>query len=134
MKDGQPVMAFGLMGGSMQAQGHAQVLIDMIDLGANPRRRVMPRGSAMGGVQHAESRIHLYDLVGTRLKALGHHVESANGEDMGGYQAIWFLPGLVQQVAHPRPNNRSQGSIGRRPIIARTAKPSAGDARVARQR
>ena len=36
MKDGQPVMAFGLMGGSQQAQGHAQVLVDMIRPGANP--------------------------------------------------------------------------------------------------
>ncbi len=37
MRGGQPVMAFGLMGGSQQAQGHAQVLIAMIDLGANPQ-------------------------------------------------------------------------------------------------
>ena len=31
MKDGKPVMAFGLMGGSQQAQGHAQVLVDIIE-------------------------------------------------------------------------------------------------------
>jgi len=37
MKGGEPVMAFGLMGGSQQAQGHAQVLVSMIDLGANPQ-------------------------------------------------------------------------------------------------
>jgi len=35
MKDGAPLLAFGLMGGAMQAQGHVQVLVDLIDLGAN---------------------------------------------------------------------------------------------------
>ena len=37
MKEGRPLTAFGLMGGAQQAQGHVQVLIDMIDFGANPQ-------------------------------------------------------------------------------------------------
>ena len=32
-KDGQPWLSFGLMGGDMQAQGHAQVICNMIDFG-----------------------------------------------------------------------------------------------------
>jgi len=35
MRDGQPVMTVTLMGGDMQAQGHAQLLVNAIDLGAN---------------------------------------------------------------------------------------------------
>jgi gamma-glutamyltranspeptidase/glutathione hydrolase len=35
---------------------------------------------------------NLYSLVGAQLKALGHTVVSANGDDMGGYQAISFTP------------------------------------------
>ncbi len=35
MKDGQPFMSFGLMGGDMQPQGHVQVLTDIIDFGMN---------------------------------------------------------------------------------------------------
>jgi gamma-glutamyltranspeptidase/glutathione hydrolase len=46
---------------------------------------------------HLES--NLYDLVGAPLKAMGHQVKSANGEDMGGYQAIWFHPIGVQGAA-----------------------------------
>jgi gamma-glutamyltranspeptidase / glutathione hydrolase len=93
LKDGQPVMSFGLMGGSQQAQGHAQVLVDMIDLGANPQA-----ASDAARFTHAQEtntldlESNLYDLVGTQLRALGHKVESANGEDMGGFQAIWYLP------------------------------------------
>ena len=93
MKDGQPVMAFGLMGGSQQAQGHAQVLVDMIDLGANPQA-----ASDAARFTHAQAsntlflESNLYNLLGARLQGLGHKVESANGEDMGGFQAIWFLP------------------------------------------
>ncbi len=32
-KDGKPWLSFGLMGGDMQAQGHAQVICNMIDFG-----------------------------------------------------------------------------------------------------
>ncbi|HEX3984545.1 MAG TPA: gamma-glutamyltransferase family protein, partial [Acidisoma sp.] len=35
MKDGQPFMSFGVMGGDMQPQGQVQVLVDMIDFGMN---------------------------------------------------------------------------------------------------
>ncbi|OGA22584.1 MAG: gamma-glutamyltransferase [Betaproteobacteria bacterium RIFCSPLOWO2_02_FULL_67_26] len=36
-KDGRPVMSFGVMGGSMQAQGHAQVMLRMVDHRQNPQ-------------------------------------------------------------------------------------------------
>ncbi len=93
MRGGQPVMAFGLMGGSQQAQGHVQVLLDMIDLGANPQA-----ASDAARFTHAQAsntldlESRLYDRVGAPLQALGHTVKSTNGEDMGGFQAIWFIP------------------------------------------
>jgi gamma-glutamyltranspeptidase / glutathione hydrolase len=93
MKDGKPVMAFGLMGGSMQAQGHAQVLVDMIDLGANPQAATdAARFSHAQATNTLSLESNLYDLVGPKLQALGHEVVSVNGEDMGGYQGIWFVP------------------------------------------
>ncbi len=36
-RDGQPAMAYGVMGGFMQPQGHAQVLVRMADHGQNPQ-------------------------------------------------------------------------------------------------
>jgi gamma-glutamyltranspeptidase/glutathione hydrolase len=112
MKDGQPVMAFGLMGGSQQAQGHVQVLIDMIDLHANPQA-----ASDAARFTHAQAsntlmlESNLYALVGAPLSGLGHKVESANGEDMGGFQAIWLLPagGVYRAASDHRKDGEAVG-------------------------
>ena len=92
-RDGRPFMTLGLMGGDMQAQGHEQVLVDIIDLGAN-----VQQAGDMARFRHFEvtNRLFLesplYDLLGERLKAMGHDVHSANRAPMGGYQAIMVLP------------------------------------------
>ena len=92
MKDGRPLTAFGLMGGGQQAQGHVQVLVDMIDLGANPQA-----ASDAARFSHAQAtntlslETQLYQKLGGQLKALGHKVEAANGENMGGFQAVAYV-------------------------------------------
>ena len=100
MRDGQPLLAFGLMGGSQQAQGHAQILVDVIDLDAN-----LQAASDAARFNHSqetqvlalESRLHA--LVGAQLQAMGHTVEAANGERMGGFQGIRLHPGGVYAAA-----------------------------------
>lgn len=98
MKDGAPLMSFGLMGGSMQPQGHAQIIVNMIDFGMNLQEagdaaRInhtgssQPTGTTMadGGVVHLESTFS----AATReaLIALGHTLGDSDGS-FGGYQAI----------------------------------------------
>ena len=34
-KDGAPLMAFGVMGGATQPQGHVQIVVNMVDFGMN---------------------------------------------------------------------------------------------------
>ena len=93
MKDGEPLLAFGNMGGDTQAQAQATELVNMIDLGMNPQAAGdaarFHHGQSDGTV-HLESK--LYDLVGSQLAAMGHHVVRVAGDDdqFGGYQAVLF--------------------------------------------
>jgi gamma-glutamyltranspeptidase/glutathione hydrolase len=97
-KDGEPHMSFGVMGGSMQPQGHAQIVVNMIDFGMNlqeagdaPRIRhdgsSQPTGYRMndGGVVNLESGFSRESI--RELMKRGHQVQSSNG-GFGGYQAI----------------------------------------------
>jgi gamma-glutamyltranspeptidase/glutathione hydrolase len=98
-RDGRPVMSFGVMGGAFQPQGHAQVVMNMIDFGMSPQQagdqpRIEHNGSAEptgttmeeGGEVKFERGIE--PDVREQLAAMGH---SASGRDgaFGGYQAIW---------------------------------------------
>lgn len=93
MRNGRPMMAVQVMGGDMQAQGIAQVLVDVLDLGAN-----LQAASDMARFRHNQVRntlsleSPLFGLVGAPLQALGHKVESIDGGAVGGYQAILFTP------------------------------------------
>ncbi len=97
-KDGQPWLSFGLMGGDMQAQGHAQVICNLIDFGMDvqeagdaPRFRHFgssePTGQPAdgGGSVALESGISLE--VRRQLEAKGHRLAESPGT-FGGYQAI----------------------------------------------
>jgi gamma-glutamyltranspeptidase / glutathione hydrolase len=93
MQSGQPLMTVTLMGGDMQAQGHAQILVDVLDLGAN-----MQAAADMGRFRHAQvsnvlnMETTLYDLVGAKLKDMGHNVTPVSGEIMGGVQTLMYVP------------------------------------------
>ena len=98
-RDGEPWMSFGLMGGAMQPQGHAQIIINMIDFkmdvqaaGDAPRIHHTgssePTGSHMknGGILNLETG-YPYETI-RKLMRMGHRVQFANGP-YGGYQAIY---------------------------------------------
>ena len=83
-KDGQPWLSFGLMGGDMQAQGHAQVICNMIDFGMDvqeagdaPRFRHFgssePTGQPAKGGGTVGARVgHLAPRFAASCEAKGH--------------------------------------------------------------
>jgi gamma-glutamyltranspeptidase/glutathione hydrolase len=102
-KDGQPLMAFGVMGGDMQPQGHAQVVVNLVDFGMNLQEAgdairfhhtgsSEPTGTVMtdGGILHIED--GLPDSVLAELARRGHVLKSESVGAYGGYQAIWRDP------------------------------------------
>jgi len=92
-QNGRPLMTVTLMGGDMQAQGIGQVLVNVLDLGANVQAATDMARFRHGQVSNALSmESPLFRLVGARLKAIGHDVRSVDGNIMGGYQAIMFTP------------------------------------------
>lgn len=97
-KDGQPFMSFGVMGGSMQPQGHVQILVNMIDFGMNTQEagdahRIRHTGSSQptgqrmtnGGTVHLEPGFSPETI--DALETKGHVIEVEAGL-YGGYQAI----------------------------------------------
>ena len=100
MKDGEPVMSFGLMGGGMQPQGHVQILVNMLDYGMNIQEagdaaRFLHDGGREPTGVHGDPLGTLYLEPGVpgetveRLRAMGHKVEiDPRGVRFGGYQAI----------------------------------------------
>jgi gamma-glutamyltranspeptidase/glutathione hydrolase len=117
MKDGVPFLSFGLMGGAMQPQGHAQVLSNIIDFGMNVQEAgdavryrhtgsSQPTGQVMtdGGLVQLESGID--PAVVEALRRRGHTVVVGEGF-FGGYQAIRWDP--MQKVYHGASEMRKDG-------------------------
>jgi gamma-glutamyltranspeptidase/glutathione hydrolase len=88
MRDGRPVMPFGVMGGQYQAAGHADLLVKMLEEGLDLQAAIdKPRLFGYGGTVQVES--GMADDVVTGLIRRGHRVERPSSP-LGGAQAIWI--------------------------------------------
>ena len=102
MKDGEPFLSFGVMGGGMQPQGHVQVLSNIVDFGLNVQAAgdaaryrhygsSSPTGEAMEGRGTLRVESGVPDEVVRTLRGRGHDVSVGSG-GYGGYQAIRWDP------------------------------------------
>jgi gamma-glutamyltranspeptidase/glutathione hydrolase len=116
-KDGEPWLAFAVMGGATQPQGHVQILVNMIDFGMNTQEagdapRILHEGSSEptgetmsdGGKVSLESGIP-YETA-RELAKMGH-VVGTNVGDYGGYQGIRWDP--VNKVYFGASESRKDG-------------------------
>jgi gamma-glutamyltranspeptidase/glutathione hydrolase len=120
-KDGKPFMSFGVMGGSMQPQGHVQIIMNMIDFGMNlqeagdaPRIRHGGSSQPTGQRMTDGGTIYLEDGISweTRraLSLMGHRIQTDVGS-FGGYQAIMLDPeeGVYFGASEARKDGQAAG-------------------------
>ena len=118
-KDNVPFISFGLMGGAMQPQGHAQIVVNLIDFDMNlqeagdaPRIRHMgssePTGEVMidGGYLTLESGFSTD--IKQQLSKLGHTIKDEKG-GYGGYQAIMLIDDVYYGASESRKDGQASG-------------------------
>ena len=111
LKDGRPWVCYGVMGGDMQAQGHIQVAINLIDFGMNVQEAMeAPRYRILGGRTVALER-DIPHPVRQELEDMGHDLfpygRLPPGTPYGGGQAI--LIDDERGVLHGGSDHRKDG-------------------------
>ena len=109
LKDEAPWLAYGVMGGDMQPQGHVQVLLNLIEFGMNiqeageaARFRHVPGGVALESAIAAETR--------RGLVTRGHQLLDAH-DAWGGFQGVLIDPttGVLMGGSDPRKDGLAIG-------------------------
>jgi gamma-glutamyltranspeptidase/glutathione hydrolase len=109
-KAGKPVMAFGVMGGTMQPQGHAQVLVRIADYGQSPQAACDgPRYRVIQGMQ-VSVEDNMSATVVEELARRGHKIVTVDDYNQFGCgQMIWKLDGGYFTASDPRRDGQAVG-------------------------
>ena len=103
MRDRRPWACFGLVGGLMQAQGHVQVVSNLVDFDMNPQAALdAPRFRIF-----EDGRLGLEDSVPENvrdsLSRMGHNInQDSTEEGFGGAQLILISEDTLQGASDPR--------------------------------
>ena len=111
-KNGQPLMSFGVMGGSMQAQGHTQVMTRLVDYHQNPQAASdAPRWRIDTGLKVGIEYGISPDVVDA-LSARGHQFTQADrwSTDFGRAQLIYKLEDGYLAASERRTDGQAVGS------------------------
>jgi gamma-glutamyltranspeptidase/glutathione hydrolase len=119
-KNNQPWLAFGVMGGAMQPQGHVQIISNLVDHGMDlqeagdaPRWRHIggPDPDGVGGVETGDE-IYLESGFGADVRAAlaarGHAIKTGS-DDVGGYQAVMRQDGVYFGATELRKDGQAAG-------------------------
>lgn len=114
MKGSQPLMSFGVMGGFMQPQGHAQMVVRTLDYNQNPQTALdAPRWQVTEDFRLALEETFVAD-VADELARRGHDVDRGKGPiGFGGGQIIWRMednaPCSYCAATEPRKDGQAVG-------------------------
>jgi gamma-glutamyltranspeptidase/glutathione hydrolase len=105
----EPYMSFGLMGGAMQAQGHAQFIINHLLFGMDVQEaQDAARFRHMSGVS-VSIEAPISATVADALRKLGHTVQYSGPRNFGGSQAIVRLGRGYAAGSDPRKDGHAAG-------------------------
>lgn len=121
-KDGKPWMSFGVMGGAMQPQGHAQIVVNIVDFDMNlqeagdaPRIQHVGSSEPTGEVMRDGGQVYLEfgfpEETERDLLKLGHNVGKTSAGSFGGYQAIRYdaTNGVYYGASESRKDGQAAG-------------------------
>jgi len=110
-KDGAPVMSFGVMGGTMQPQGHAQVLVRIAEYGQSPQAACDgPRFRFVQGMDVSIEEGGFEPTVVEELQRRGHRIVTIDDyNQFGSAQLIWKLDGGYFVASDPRRDGQAVG-------------------------
>ncbi|MEE4175790.1 MAG: gamma-glutamyltransferase [Xanthomonadales bacterium] len=107
-RDGEPWLSYGVMSGSMQPQGHVQVLLNLVEFGMDPQEAVdAARFRHLNGKRVAVENLH--PEVAASLAELGHELVVPTGIAFGGAQAILKLERGWAAGSDPRKDGMAAG-------------------------
>ncbi len=107
-KDGAPWMAFGVMGGAMQPQGHVQVLLNLVEFGMDPQQALdAARFRHLAGPRLAVEAID--PDTRAELEAMGHELVGWTETDFGGAQLVMRLDRGWAAASDPRKDGMAAG-------------------------
>jgi gamma-glutamyltranspeptidase/glutathione hydrolase len=118
-KDGAGYAAFGVMGGDMQPQGHAQIVMNLVDFGMDLQEAGdAPRWRHIGGPDPGDgggdrSELYLESQYSAEaraaLAARGQQLVSGRYEEVGGYQAVMRRDGVLFGASEMRKDGQAAG-------------------------
>lgn len=110
-KDRKPVMSFGVMGGSMQPQGHAQVMVRIADYGQSPQAACDgPRFRFVQGMDVSVEEGGFPPATLEELQRRGHRLVTIDDyNQFGSAQLIWKLDGGYYSASDPRRDGQAVG-------------------------
>ena len=105
----EPYLAFGVMGGAMQPQGHVQVLLNLLVFGMD-----LQQAADAGRFRHMSGlRVMLEPPIGAdvraTLRSLGHDIGNERGVAFGGAQLVMRLPRGWAAGSDPRKDGLAIG-------------------------
>jgi gamma-glutamyltranspeptidase/glutathione hydrolase len=110
-RQGKPVMSFGVMGGTMQPQGHAQVMVRIADYGQSPQAACDgPRFRVVQGLDVSVEEGRFAPATLEELQRRGHRIVNVDDyNQFGSAQLIWKLDGGYFTASDPRRDGQAVG-------------------------